>query len=71
MIETTGNTDSLLKEAEPLLKKYSGTEYKIMIQLIVRKHLLTKKDLPHSKKQQVIDKVFGKNNRKLFLLSGE
>ena len=71
MIESTGNTDRLVKEAEVLLKEYQRTEYDTMIRLIVRKHLLTNKELTYSKKQQVIDKIFGKEYRKYFLLNKE
>lgn len=71
MIESTGNTDRLVKEAEALLKEYQRTEYDTMIRLIVRKHLLTNKGLSHSKKQQVIDRIFGKGYRKYFLTNKE
>lgn len=71
MIENTGNTDRLLKEADSLLKEYQKTEYDTMIRLIVRKHLLTNKELTYSKKQQVIDKIFGKGYRKYFLTNKE
>lgn len=71
MIESTGNTDRLVKEAEALLKEYQRTEYDTMIRLIVRKHLLTNKELSHSKKQQVIDRIFGKGYRKYFLTNKE
>ena len=68
IIESYGNTDALLREAETLLKTYSKTEYEVMIKLVVRKHLLTNKNLPFSKKQQVVDRIFGKDVRKSFLL---
>lgn len=71
MIESTGNTDCLVKEAETLLKEHQRTEYDTMIRLIVRKHLLTNKELSHSKKQQVIDRIFGKGYRKYFLTNKE
>lgn len=71
IIESTNNTDRLVKEAELLLKDHKGTEYVAMIKLIVRKHLLTNKELTFSKKQQVIDKVFGKEYRKQFLINKE
>ena len=71
MIESTGNTDRLVKEAETLLREHQRTEYDTMIRLIVRKHLLTNKEITHSKKQQVIDKIFGKEYRKYFLLNKE
>lgn len=71
MIESTGNTDRLVKEAEALLKVHQRTEYDTMIRLIVRKHLLTNKEITYSKKQQVIDKIFGKGYRKYFLINKE
>lgn len=67
IIEAAGKTDLLMKESENLLKIYKGTEYDMMIKLIVRKHLLTNHDLTFSKKQQIIDRVFGKSSRKYFL----
>lgn len=70
-IENSGNTDRLVKEANSLLKDYRQTEYDTMIKLIVRKHLLTNKNLPFSKKQQIIDKVFGKEYRRAFLINKE
>ena len=69
MIESTGNTDRLIKEAEGLLKEHQRTEYDTMIRLIVRKHLLTNKEMTYRKKQQVIDKIFGKEYRKYFLIN--
>ncbi len=69
IVESFGNTDKLVKEAQLLLKKYQGTEYDMMIRLIVRKHLLTNKNISFGKKQQVVDKFFGKKNRKRFLLN--
>lgn len=69
IIESTGNTDHLTKEAESLLKECQGTEYDTMIRLIVRKHLLTHRELLFSKKQQVVDKIFGQGYRKYFLMN--
>lgn len=69
IIESTGNTDYLTKEAESLLKECQGTEYDTMIRLIVRKHLLTHRELLFSKKQQVVDKIFGQGYRKYFLMN--
>lgn len=71
IIESYGNTDALLRESETLLKTYSKTEYEVMIKLVVRKHLLTNKDLPFSKKQQVVDRIFGREARKRFLISSK
>ena len=69
IIESSGNTDLLVKEADSLIKINNGLEYEMMIKLIVRKHLLTNKSLTFHKKQQVIDKVFGSKYRKNFLIS--
>lgn len=71
VIESTGNTDCLIKEAESLLKECQGTEYDTMIRLIVRKHLLTHRELSFSKKQQVIDRIFGQGYRKYFIINKE
>lgn len=71
MIENSGNTDRLVKESLLLLKTYKNTEYETMIKLIVRKHLLTNKGLTFNKKQHIIDKIFGQENRKYFLISNE
>lgn len=71
IIESAGNTDRLVKEAEALLKIHQRTEYDTMIKLIVRKHLITNKELTFSKRQQVIDKIFGKENRKYFLVNNK
>lgn len=69
IIESTGDTDLLIKEADSLLKGYQKTEYDTMIRLIVRKHLLTNKEITYSKKQQVVDKIFGREYRKYFLIN--
>ena len=69
IIESSGDTDRLVKESRSLLKVKSGLEYDTMVRLIVRKHLLTNKSLTFSKKQQVIDKIFGKKHRKDFLVN--
>lgn len=71
IIESRGNTDCLIKEVEALLKEYQRTEFDAMIRLIVRKHLLNHKELPFRKKQQIIDKIFGKEYRKYFLINKE
>ena len=70
-LENLGYTDQLTKEAITLLKEYKGTEYEIMIKLIIRKHLITNKELSYSKKQHIIDMIFGKNSRKQFLINKE
>lgn len=69
MIEFSGNTNNLVKEANSLLKSIRDQEHATMVKLIVRKHLLTNRSLTFSKRQQVIDKIFGDKYRKDFLLT--
>lgn len=69
MIEFSGNTNNLVKEANFLLKSIRDQEHATMVKLIVRKHLLTNRSLTFSKRQQVIDKIFGDKYRKDFLLT--
>lgn len=69
MLENNRDTDRLIKEAEELLRKYEGTEYEIMIKLIVRKHLFVNKELKVNRKNQIIDKIFGEGYRKHFLIN--
>lgn len=66
--ENSGNTDALLKEAEFLLKKHDKIDIQIMVKLIVRKHILCTPELLFSKKQQLIDRIFGKSARKSLML---
>lgn len=68
IIENSNNTELLLKESDTFLKKHRNSEYSVMVKLIVRKHLLTNKELPFDKKQQICDKIFGKEARKDLLL---
>ncbi len=69
IIENSGNTDIFLKEAESMIKENKSVDIEIMIKLVVRKHLLCNRDLTFRKKQQIIDRIFGKQARKLFMLS--
>lgn len=69
IIESFGDTNRLVKESGSLIKEYQRTEYETMIKLIVRKHLLTNKGLTFNKRQQVIDKIFGQQSRKHFLIN--
>lgn len=68
-IENSGNTDTLLKEAEALIKGSKDANVRIMVMLIVRKHLICNKNLPFSKRQKLIDRIFGKHKRKEFLIT--
>lgn len=68
IIENSGNTDMLLNEAEALLKKYKGTEIESLIKLIVKKHLLTNKNLTYNTRQKITDRIFGKKYRKQMLI---
>ena len=63
----SGNTDELLKEAEAVIKHSKDMNTRIMAQIVVRKHLLYNKKLSFSKKQQLVDRIFGKSARKTLL----
>lgn len=67
IIENSGNTDELLKEAEAVIKHSKDMNTRIMAQIVVRKHLLYNKKLSFSKKQQLVDRIFGKSARKTLL----
>ncbi len=69
VIENSGNTDLLIKEAESIMKKTTDPNIQLMVQLIIRKHIYCNKNLSFSKKQKIIDKFFGKGTRKAFLTS--
>ena len=71
VIDNSGDTDRLLQEAETGIKEYKNTEYEIMIKYIVKKHLLTNRDISYNKRQQIIDKIFGKGYRKEFLIDSQ
>lgn len=64
ILENSGKTDLLFREAESLLKDTKSDDIRIMVKLVVRKHLICNRDLPFSKRQQIIDKIFGKHARK-------
>lgn len=67
VIENTGNTEAFIKEAEIIMKGSSDPNIQLMVQLIARKHLFCNKNLSFSQKQKLIDKIFGKGKRKLYL----
>lgn len=68
MIENSGNTELLLKEVERLIKSKVDENVKIMAKMIMRKHLLDKRDIPQNLKRSAIDRVFGKKHRKNFIM---
>ena len=70
-IENSGDTKLLIKEAKKLYDTYEKTNYKIMIQLIIRKHIWTNKNLTHSVEQSMIDTFWGPQYRKDFLLNNK
>ena len=67
IIENSGNTESLLKAASSMINGKNDLMI-MMAKIIVKKHLLTNKNIPFNKKQQLIDKIFGDSYRKDFLL---
>lgn len=67
IIENSGNTESLLKAASSMISGKDDLMI-MMAKIIVKKHLLTNKNIPFNKKQQLIDKIFGASYRKDFLL---
>lgn len=64
IIENSGNSDMLLREAEKIIKDYKDPDIVIMVKLIVRKHIICNRGLPYRKKQQMIDKILGKQANK-------
>lgn len=69
VVENSGNTDLLIREAESIMKKTTDPNIQLMVQLIIRKHLYCNKNLTFNKKQKIIDKFFGEGTRKAFLTS--
>ena len=58
-IENCGNTDLLFTEVMRLMKDEKREYMRIMIQAIMRKHLITNASIPAPKCQQIVSKVFG------------
>ena len=67
IIENSGRTDLLYSESLKIIK-LNDDFMSLMVKLVVRKHLLINRNIPFSKKQKLIDKIFGKSRRKDFLL---
>jgi len=68
IIENNDNSELLLKEAESIIKSNTTAEAKLMAKLVVRKYIFSNPELSFNRKQQFIDKIFGKKMRKSFLL---
>ena len=68
IIENSGNSDLLLKNAEAIIKNNYTPNVVLMAKLIVKKHIITNPRLPFNKKQQLIDKIFKEDNRKKRIL---
>jgi energy-coupling factor transporter ATP-binding protein EcfA2/predicted phosphodiesterase len=69
IIENSGNNEKFVREAERIIKTSKDETYNHMVRLIARKHLLCNPNLPFYKRQQIIDKFFGKEARKEMLMS--
>ena len=67
VIENAGNTEVFIKEAEKIIKGNPDPNIQLMVQLIARKHLFCNKNLSFNQKQKLIDKLFGKGMRKVYL----
>lgn len=70
IIENSGNTDLFLREAELEIRNLKDDDAVHMVRLVVRKHLLCNPGLPFNKRQQIVDKFFGKKARKAMLMPG-
>ena len=68
-IENSGNTDLLLKETTRIISE-NNPLMSMLAKLVMKKHLITN-NIHFNKKQQIVDTVFGKENRKAFLLNGK
>lgn len=67
IIENSGNSDMLLREAEKIIKESKDPDITIMVKLIVRKHIICNRGLPFRKKQQMINKILGKQANQYLL----
>lgn len=68
ILDNSGNTDLFFKEAETFIKENNHPNLITLTQRMVRKHLICN-NVPQSKKQRIIDKIWGKHARKQVLLS--
>lgn len=68
IIENSGITEVFIREAEGIIKTSNDEAYNHMVRLVVRKHLMCTPELPFNKRQQIVDKFFGKGARKEMLL---
>ena len=66
--ENSGDTEFFLKEVEKMFKNLKDEQVKYMVRLIIRKHLLCHPKIPHDKKQEIVDKFFGKGAKTTMFL---
>lgn len=64
MYEKCGDSESLLKETETLLKKKTDPNVRFMARLIIKKHLLDNKRINKRTKQSMVDKVLTPKRRR-------
>ncbi len=68
ILDNSGNTDEFFKEVERFMKKHNKPNLRILVQQLVRKHLICN-NISQSKKQRIVDKVWGKHARKKIMLT--
>ena len=68
ILDNSGNTDEFFKEVERFIKKHNKPNLRILVQQLVRKHLICN-NISQSKKQRIVDKVWGKHARKKIMLT--
>lgn len=68
VIENSGNTDLLIKEADHVIKAYKDDDFRYLVCIIMRKHLLFNTRLSSSRKQRIADKFFPAAMRKELLM---
>ena len=66
--ENSGDTDLFIKQADNMNKNVRDFATKNMVKRIARKHLISNPELPIRKRQQLIEKIFGKEAIKNLLL---
>ncbi len=68
ILDNSGNTDLFFKEVEKFIKKYDKPNLRLLIQRLVRKHLICN-NVSQAKKQHIIDKLWGNSAKKQVLLT--
>lgn len=69
LLENSGNIERFIKYAESLVHEFDKSTKLTYVLLVIRKHLLCNSNISFSKRQQIIDKFFGKSYRKEMLIS--